>query len=147
MSVPVRRALSLTMFMSVSAAAIVLAGQAAGPAASAGWVKTPAPGETTAMAFATINNPTMYDVYFTSGTTDAAGSVQLRDKSKGADQKAQTITFIIVPAYGSLAMDQNGVYLLLQNLKRPLKDGETVTLMLSTSDGAKLQVPAAVRKQ
>ncbi len=147
MSVLVRRVLSVTMFVLVSAGPIVLAGQKDTITASAGWVKTPAAGETTAMAFANIDNPTMYDVYYTTGTTDVAGAVGFRDKSKGADQKAQTIEFLIAPAYGSLSMEPNGVYLMLQDLKRPLKAGDKVTVTLSTSDGAKLQISAAVRNQ
>ena len=147
MSVLVRRVLSLTMFVSVSAGALVVASQKDTITASAAWVKTPAAGETTAMAFANIDNPTMYDVFYTAGTTDVAGRVGFRDKSKGADQKAQTVEFVIAPAYGSLSMEPNGVYLMLQDLKRPLKEGDKVTVTLSTSDGAKLQIAAAVRNQ
>ena len=147
MSVLVRSILSTTLFVSISAAAIVLSGQAATISASAGWIKTPAAGDKAAMAFATINNPTMYDVYFTTGSSDAAGKVEFRDKSKGADQPAQAAEFLLVPAYGSLSMDQNSVYVMLLDLKRPLKQGETVSLTLATSDGAKVQVAAAVRNQ
>jgi hypothetical protein len=148
MSIPVRSVLSvLTVFIIVSASVTVLSGQAATVGALAAWVKTPAPGDTSAMAFATINNPTMYDVYFTSGATDAAGKVELRDKSKGADPKAQIVEFVTVPAYGSLSMDQNSVYLMLLDLKRPLKQGDTISLTLSTQDGVKIQVSAAVRNQ
>jgi hypothetical protein len=71
----------------------------------------------------------------------------LRDKSKGADQKTQTVDFVTVPAYGSLSMDQNSVYLMLLDLKHPLKEGDAVPLTLSTQDGVKLQVSAAVRNQ
>jgi hypothetical protein len=39
------------------------------------------------MAFAEIENPTMYDVDLTSGATDVAGKVEFRDSSKGADAK------------------------------------------------------------
>lgn len=147
MSVLVRSALSTTLFVSISAAAIVLSGQTANIGASAAWIKAPAPGDKVAMAFATINNPTMYDIYIASGASDAAAKVEFRDKSKGADQRAQAVEFLLVPAYGSLSMDQNSVYLMLLDLKRPLKQGETVSLTLSTSDGAKLQVSAAVRNQ
>ena len=99
------------------------------------------------MAFVTIDNPTMYDVFFTSGTSNAAGKVELRDKSKGADPKAQAVEFITVPVYGSLTMDQNGVYVALLELKRPLKQGDMVSLTLSSQDGAKVEVMAAVRTQ
>ena len=99
------------------------------------------------MAFVNIDNPTMYDVYFQSGASNAAGKVELRDKSKGADPKAQAVEFITVPAYGSLSMDQDGVYVALLELKRPLKQGDMVSLTLSSQDGAKVEVMAAVRTQ
>ena len=144
MSVLVRSVFSLTMLISVSAAVVALSGQAAALGASAAWVKVPAPGDKGAMAFATINNPTMYDVYFTTGTADVAGKVEIRDKSKGTEQAAE---FVAVPAYGSVTLDQNTVYLMLLDLKRPLKAGDKVALTLSTSDGAKVEVSAAVRTQ
>jgi copper(I)-binding protein len=76
MSILVRSVVSVvTVFIIVSAGVTVLLGQAGKVAASAAWVKTPAPGDTSAMAFTTIDNPTMYDIYFTSGATDAAGKV------------------------------------------------------------------------
>jgi copper(I)-binding protein len=147
MFVWVRSAL-VAMCVSVSAGAIVVAGQAPDKvSASDGWIKTPAAGATTAMAFVEIENPTQYDVYFTSGSTDAAGKVEFRDSSKGADPKAQTVEFVIAPAYGSLSMDQKGVHMMLVDLKRPLKEGDKVSVTLANQDGVKLQVAAAVRNQ
>ncbi len=147
MRVLARSAFGLTMLIFIAAGAMVLAGQKDRVAASAAWVKTPAAGDKTAMAFVNIDNPTAYDVFFTSGTTDVAGKVELRDRSKGADAKAQAVEFIVVPAYGSLSMDENGVYLMLTELKRPLKTGEMVSVTLTTQDSAKLQFNAAVRNR
>ena len=141
MSVWVRSAVA-TMFISVSV--IVVAGQAPDKvSASDGWIKTPAAGATTAMAFVEVENPTQYDVYLTSGTTDVAGKVEFRDASKGA----QAQEFMIAPAYGTLSMDQKGVYVMLVDLKRPLKEGDKVSLTLANQDGLKIQVAAAVRAQ
>jgi periplasmic copper chaperone A len=143
MSVWVRSAV-VAMFMSVSAGAIVVAAQAPDKvSASEGWIKTPAAGATTAMAFVEIENPTQYDVYLTSGTTDVAGKVEFRDASKGT----QAQEFVIAPAYGTLSMDQKGVHVALLDLKRPLKAGDKVSLTLANQDGLKLQVAAAVRNQ
>ena len=93
MSVLVRSALSLTLVALMSAGTVVLSAQKQ-LSASGAWVKVPAAGETMAMAFVEIANPTMYDVFFTSGTSNAAGKVELRDKSKGADPKAQATSAI-----------------------------------------------------
>jgi copper(I)-binding protein len=125
----------------------VVAGQPKRVEATSGWVKAPAAGETTATAFVDVDNPTMYDVYLMSAVTDLAGTVEFRDKSQKGDPQGQVRKTVTVPAYGSIAMDPNGVYLLLTDLKRPLKGGDTVSLTLRTDGGVELQVSAAVRKE
>jgi VCBS repeat-containing protein len=62
-------------------------------------------------------------------------------------QKAQTVEFVVVSAYGTLSMDQKGVYVMLVDLKRPLKEGDKISLTLSNQDGLKVPVAAAVRNQ
>jgi copper(I)-binding protein len=123
----------------VAAATAGLAGQDKRVTASDGWVKLPAPGETQAMAFVTIENPGMYEVNVTSATADAAGKVDLRDAGK-------TVDFITVPAYGRTDMAPGGAYLMVRDLKRTLKEGDTVTLTLSTDVDVTLKVAASVRK-
>ena len=125
----------------------VLAGQEKSVEASNGWVKTPAAGETTAAAFVAVDNPTQYDIYLTSVATDAAGKVEFRDKTGSSDAQGQVRKTVSVPAFGGLAMDPKGVYLLLTDLKRPLKDGDMVSLTLTTDGGTMLKVAAAVRKE
>jgi len=146
MSVLGHRALIGIVVMALAGGGGGVAGQAE-ISASAGWVKAPGSGETTAMAFATIQNPSMYEVYFTSATTDVAARVEFRDRKKGLDPAAQVVKFVMVPAYDNLSMDQNGVHLMLLDLKRPLAAGDTVSLTLVTDAGVKVQVPAEVRTQ
>ena len=112
-----------------------------GVSASKGWVKLPTAGETTAAAFAVVNNPTMYDVYLVSATTDVAEKVEFRQTP---DQSPKELT---VPAYGAVAMGTDGVHLLLTDLKRPLEENEHVSLTLETSDGITMTVSAVVRKE
>lgn len=121
-----------------------VAAQAKALAATDGWVKTPAAGETTATAFALIRNPTMYDVYVTSASADVAGSVELRVAAPGTSGKA--VPHLTVPAYETVKMGPAGVHLLLKGLKAPLKAGDTVNLTLTTDQRA-LKVAAIVRKQ
>ncbi len=125
-------------------AAVATAGQKA-VTVSSGWVKAPAPGESTAAAFAVIENPGMYDFYIVSATAEGAGRVQFRDASKPGDLKAQTVEFMIVPAYGSFAMKPDGVHLVLMDLKKPLKPGDTLSLTLTTDGDATLTVAAVVK--
>jgi copper(I)-binding protein len=122
----------------VVAAAVGLAAQDKGVKASNAWVKLPAAGETDATAFVTIENPGMYEVNVTGAKSDAAGKVELRDGS-------QAVTFITVPPYGRVDMAAGGAHLRLTELKKTLKDGDTVSLTLSTDMDVTLEVAASVR--
>jgi periplasmic copper chaperone A len=124
-----------------------LAAQGTRVAASGSWVKLPAPGESGAMAFVAIENPTMYGIYVTSATADAAGKVELRDGSQSGDARLKPIEFISVPAYDRVDMGPGGIHLMLIDLKRPLKEGDRVVLMLSTDNARTLEVAAIVRKE
>lgn len=126
---------------------VVVSGQKPELAASAGWVKLPGPGEATATAFAVVENTTMYDVYLTAATADVAGKVEYREMGPGGVTKPEAPKFVTVPAFGSLSLEPKGVHLLLMDLKRPLKEGDMVSLTLTTDGGVVLKVAAVVRKE
>lgn len=111
------------------------------PAVSSGWVKTPAAGATSTEAYATVENPTMYAFYLLSATSDVAGTVELRQAGKDAPLEEVT-----VPAYGTLDMDPKGYYLVLKDLKKPLAEGDKVSVTVVTELGVKLSVQATVKK-
>lgn len=111
--------------------------------AADGWVELPAAGETTTSAFAVVRNPTMYDIYLVSATSDVAGKVEFR---KPGDGEAKAVPELTVPAYGKLAMERDGAHLLLVDLKRPLHENESVALTLTTDGNVKLRIQAVVRK-
>ena len=123
-----------------------VAGQAKEPSAQAAWVKLPAQGETQAMAFVTVTNPTMYVIYVTRAAADAAGKVELRDLGQSGGVRERAVEFITVPAYERVDMGPGGAYLLLRDLKRPLKEGDTVALTLSTDVDVTLKIAAVVKK-
>lgn len=110
--------------------------------ASDGWVKLPDAGATSTVAFATVQNPGMYAIYLVSGTTDVAGKVEFRDAGK-PDSANEEVT---VDAYGTTYMDAKGIHILLSELKRPLKEGETIHLTLKTELGLPVEVAAVVKK-
>lgn len=114
------------------------------PAASDGWVKLPAEGETSAGAFAVVRNPTMYDIYLVSAVSEVAGKIEFRETSGG---DAKPMPELTVPAYGKLTMTPDGAHLLLVDLKHPLKKDEAVPLTITTDGGAKLSVNAVVRTE
>jgi periplasmic copper chaperone A len=115
-------------------------------AASNGWIKAPAAGDTTAAAFVVVDNPTMYDVYVVSASTDVAGRVTFQRPGASPTAAADPVAQVTAPAYDSVELKPDGVHMLLSDLKKPLKPGDTVTLVLTTDSGIALEVAAEVRK-
>ena len=128
-----------------AAAATGVAAQQKTVSASKAWVKVPAADQTVTEGFVVVDNPTMYDVYLLAAVTEAAGKVEFRDVSRPAG--AQAVKEVTVPAYGSLSMDLKGLHMVLSDLKRPLKDGETISLTLTLHEGSQMEVSAAVKKE
>jgi len=107
------------------------------------WVRLPSEGQTSTIAVAAINNPGMYAIYVLTATSDAAGKVEFRDASKG-DQAVEEVDVL---AYESTYMDPKGVHMYLSDLKRPLKEGDTVTITMKTDQGVLIPVTATVKKE
>lgn len=123
------------------------AGHAAQPAPSAvsAWVAAPAAGATTTSAYVEISNPTMYEIYITGASSDAAPKVELRAGASGGAEPAVVPEFP-VPAYGGTQAAAAAPHLRLVGLSRPLAPGDTVQLTLTTDGGATLKVAAPVRQ-
>ena len=87
--------------------------------------------------YAMLTNPTMYDVYVQSGTSEA-GKVELRDGEKATDN-------ITIPAFGSVELKAGGPMVLVTELKIQPKAGDTVNLKLMTDGGAAIAIAAIVK--
>ena len=90
------------------------------------------------MVFATINNPSMYDLYIVSGKSVAADAVTLMDGDK-------TITSITVPAYGSVELKPGAQRIRLAGLKSKPKAGDELKLTLETDGGAPIEIAAVIK--
>jgi len=88
--------------------------------------------------YATVSNPTMYDVFVVSAASEQAGKAELRDGDK-------TISHITVPSFGSIELKSGGPFVLLSDLKSQLKAGDTVKLTLMTDGGIAIAITAVVR--
>ena len=111
--------------------------------ATTAWVAVPEAGGRETMAFAVVDNGTMYDVYVVSAESDVAGNVELRQGKKAGPSEA--LSEAPVPAFGQLEMSPVGVHVLLKDLKRPLKPGDVVALVLTLDSGDRLTVSAPVK--
>lgn len=124
-----------------------LAAHAAQPAPSAvsAWVAVPVAGATATAAYVEVSNPTMYEIYITAATSDAATTVELRAAAAGGAEPAVVPEFP-VPAYGGTVAAATAPHLRLIGLTKPLAAGDIVQLTLTTDGGATLKVAAAVRQ-
>jgi copper(I)-binding protein len=112
------------------------------PSAAAAWIAVPAAGATTADVFVEVSNPTMYEIYVTAASSEAAASVELR--AGGA--AGAVVKEFPVPAFGSTAAAADAPHLRLVGLKKPLAAGDSVALTLTTDGGVTLKVTATVRQ-
>ena len=87
--------------------------------------------------YATLSNPSMYDVFVQSGASDA-GKVELRDGDKPTSN-------IQIPSFGSVELKAGGPYVLVTDLKSQLKAGDTIKVTLNTDGGAAIAVAAVVK--
>ena len=106
------------------------------PTASDAWASPPTNGSVA--VYATINNPTMYDVYLVSGKSESAAKVEFVN----ADKPVPNIT---VPAYGSVELKPGAAYLRLLELKRDVKAGDQLAVTIETDGGITIAVAAVVK--
>jgi copper(I)-binding protein len=107
--------------------------------ASEAWIAEPAADSRTAELYGFVENPSAYDAYIVSATTDVAGGAEILDGSR-------VVTEALVPAYGSAEFKPGGLRIRLNDLKRLLKAGDRVTVTLKTNEGASIETLADVKK-
>lgn len=88
--------------------------------------------------YATINNPSMYDIYVVSGKAEVAAKIELLNGEK-------PVTSITVPAYGSAELKPGEMFVRLSDLKGELKAGDEVKLTLETDGGVSIEIAAAIK--
>ena len=132
--------MSIVDWLAALSALGVQAGQAP-PPRGVGWVKLPAAGapRPTPTWRSRIRACTHLSAHRFVGL---AGSIEIRQTGKDA-----ALEEVTVPANGWLDMDAKGVHLLLKDLKKPLAEGDKVSLTLVTELGVKVQVDAVVKKE
>ena len=87
--------------------------------------------------YAMLTNPTMYDVYVQSGTSEA-GKVELREGGKATSN-------ITIPSYGSVELKADGPFVMVSELKGQPKTGDTINLKLTTDGGVAIAIAATIK--
>ncbi len=111
------------------------------------WVRETVPGRNVTAAYATVENPGTADLQIVGASAEVAGRVEMHDMMRSGDMmKMSPVKAITVPAKGKVELKPGGLHIMLFDLKRPLKEGETVELILATDKGATVKAQAPVKK-
>jgi len=132
----------LALMLALSVAASPLASQTQ-PSASEAWVAAPSAGATTAIGYVSIDNPTMYEIYVVSVSSEIAGTVEI---AQGSPDAATVVKELAVASFGGVALKPGGMFLRLSGLTKPLAAGDQVPLVFTTDSGVTMKVTAEVRR-
>lgn len=136
------KSVGLALVLALMATSSPLASQAQ-PSASEAWVAAPAAGATTAIGYVSIDNPTMYEIYVVSVSSEMAGTVEM---AQGSPDAATVVKELAVASFGGVALKPGGMFLRLSGLTKPLTAGDQVPLVLTTDGGVTMKVTAEVRR-
>ncbi|MBK9062076.1 MAG: SCO family protein [Acidobacteria bacterium] len=109
------------------------------------WVREPAPGQTVGAGYFTIVNAGGKAIDLISASTPDASATELHEMRMQDDRmEMRPLDAIPIPAKGSVRLATGGLHLMLIDLKRRLKAGDTVVLTLGFRDGTSKRVEAKV---
>jgi periplasmic copper chaperone A len=144
----VHRTLQATAFTIAALAfgAAAAAAQSSTVHARDAWVREAPAGRTVSAAFLVLEN-TGAERALVRGSTESAESLELHEMRRdGAMMSMAPVKSIVIPAKGRVELKPGGLHLMLFGVKRPLLDGDSVSLRLQLDDGSTLTVPARVRR-
>ncbi len=123
-------------------AAPVLAGPAAGPVSVRDPVIRPAAaGQPTTAAYMTLVNPGQDAVRLKAVSCACAAMVEPHQSSMaGGVMRMRPAGPVIIPPHGSLSFQPGGLHLMVMDLKRAIKPGDSVPMQLSFDRGAAVTV-------
>lgn len=114
---------------------------------SGAWVRESVPGAPATAAYAVVENPGATEVQIVGAATEAAAKVELHEMIRSGDMmKMSPVKSIAVPAKGKVELRPGGLHVMLFELKKPLKEGDTIPLTFTTSTGATIKTMAPVKK-
>ncbi|MCS7262365.1 MAG: copper chaperone PCu(A)C [Aquificaceae bacterium] len=107
------------------------------------WVREVPPASKMSAAYMVIENKGNQPDKLIDAKNNASEVTELHETVEGKMRKVKAIE---VPANGRTELKPGGLHIMLINLKRPLKEGETVELVLKFEKAGEVKVNAPVRK-
>ena len=110
------------------------------------WMRATAPGQKTAAGYMIIRNKSAQPERFVGGSSQAAAKVQTHVSIQDGDiMRMREVKGYDIPAKGSFELKPNGSHLMLVDLKRPLKEGDKVPVVLKFEKSGEVKVDFEVR--
>jgi len=110
------------------------------------WIRATAPGQKTAAGYMTISNKSAQPERLVGGSSEAAAKVQTHVSVKDGDiVRMREVKGYDIPARGSFELKPNGSHLMLVDIKRPLKEGEKIPVLLKFEKSGEIKVDFGVR--
>jgi len=110
------------------------------------WMRATAPGQKTAAGYMIIRNKSAQPERLVGGSSEAAAKLQTHTSIKDGDiMRMREVKGYDIPAKGSFELKPNGSHLMLVDLKRPLKEGDKVPVVLKFEKSGEVKVDFEVR--
>jgi len=110
------------------------------------WIRATAPGQKIAAGYMTIRNKSAQPERLVGGSSQAAAKVETHVSIKDGDiMRMREVKAYDIPAKGTFELKPNGSHLMLVDLKRPLKEGDKVPLVLKFEKAGEVKVDFEVR--
>lgn len=111
------------------------------------WIRVSPPGVGVDAGYLTLENLTGKPLSLDKVSSPDFESVMIHQSiEKGGVESMQELPELALPSKGTVDFKPGGYHLMLMNPRKNLFPGDTVTLMLSFSDGSELAILAPVRR-
>ncbi len=109
-------------------------------------VRAPLGQNTTTAGYLVVKNDSDQEIDLVSAASDGAGRVEIHDHiHENGIMKMVAVDRLSIPAQGEVVLKPHGKHLMIFDLKQPLKDGDTLPVTLTFSDGSTLEIKAPVK--
>lgn len=111
-----------------------------------GWMRALPPGQPTAAAYLTVNNPDTVTVRLVAARSEVAERVEIHRSSQVEGMwRMRRIDGLDIPAGGTVTLAPGGTHLMLMGLARPLREGESLSILLEFDSGQTLPATIVVQ--
>ncbi len=113
---------------------------------SEGYVREMPPGQPVSAAFLYLHNDSDQPVVLLAVSSDSAERVEMHQHShNNGMMRMEEVASVTVPAKGTFIFEPGAYHLMLIDIKRPLREGDTVKFKFEFSNAAALEVGLPVR--